>query len=259
MLCFSKLLEIKTKMSQPIHISPCSPFVLCCRYFKDQKPELKQFVSYVPPDIYHDCLCTDSDWGNWSCSFTQFIPSHFSVFVNADPGLSILEETLWWNISSPKEIIGHDDVIKWKYFLCYWPFVQGIHQSPVNSPQRGQWHWALMFSLICTWTDNWVNSQDASDLRCHHTYYDVIVINGPLHLPRQWFCILETRNLFRIPTKLFWFSCWWKAILFDHCKRNLELSLPILFDIPHVQWNQNLQTINTWYLWCSIREEVCFC
>ena len=28
----------------------------------------------------------------------------------------------------------HDDVIKWKHFLLYWPFVQGIHQSPVNSP-----------------------------------------------------------------------------------------------------------------------------
>ena len=26
---------------------------------------------------------------------------------------------------------GHDDVIKWKYFPHYWPFVRGIHQSPV--------------------------------------------------------------------------------------------------------------------------------
>ena len=30
-------------------------------------------------------------------------------------------------------MIYHDDVIKWKHFLCYWPFVRGIHQSPVNS------------------------------------------------------------------------------------------------------------------------------
>ena len=30
----------------------------------------------------------------------------------------------------------HDDVIKWKYFPRYWPFVRGIHRSPVNSPQR---------------------------------------------------------------------------------------------------------------------------
>ena len=28
----------------------------------------------------------------------------------------------------------HDDVIKWKHFPRYWPFVRGIHWSPVNSP-----------------------------------------------------------------------------------------------------------------------------
>ena len=31
----------------------------------------------------------------------------------------------------------HDDVIKWKHFLCYSPFVQGIHWSLVNSPLKG--------------------------------------------------------------------------------------------------------------------------
>ena len=30
----------------------------------------------------------------------------------------------------------HDDVIKWKRFPRYWPFVRGIHRWPVNSPQR---------------------------------------------------------------------------------------------------------------------------
>ena len=30
----------------------------------------------------------------------------------------------------------HDDVIKWKHFPRYWPFVRGIHRSPVNSPHR---------------------------------------------------------------------------------------------------------------------------
>ena len=33
----------------------------------------------------------------------------------------------------------HDDVIKWKHFLRNWPFVRGIHRSPVNSPHKGQW------------------------------------------------------------------------------------------------------------------------
>ena len=43
----------------------------------------------------------------------------------------------------------HDDVMKWKNFPRYWPFVRGIHRLPVNSPHKGQWRRALMFSLIC--------------------------------------------------------------------------------------------------------------
>ena len=43
----------------------------------------------------------------------------------------------------------HDAVIKWRHFPCYWPFVRGIHRSPVNSPHKGQWRGVLMFSLIC--------------------------------------------------------------------------------------------------------------
>ena len=42
----------------------------------------------------------------------------------------------------------HDDVIKWNHFPRYWPFVRGIHPSPVNSPHKGQWRGPLMFSLI---------------------------------------------------------------------------------------------------------------
>ena len=39
-----------------------------------------------------------------------------------------------------------DDVIKWKHFPRYWPFVRGIHRLPVNSPHKGQWRRSLMFS-----------------------------------------------------------------------------------------------------------------
>ena len=46
------------------------------------------------------------------------------------------------------KITQHDDVIKWKHFPRYWPFVWGIHRSPVFSPHKGQWRGALMFSLI---------------------------------------------------------------------------------------------------------------
>ena len=44
----------------------------------------------------------------------------------------------------------HDDVIKWKHFPRYWPFARGLHRPPVNSPHKGQWRGALMFSLLCS-------------------------------------------------------------------------------------------------------------
>ena len=59
----------------------------------------------------------------------------------------------------------HDDVIKWKHFPRCWPFVRGIHRSPVNSPHKGQWRGALMFSIICVWINGWVNNRKAGDLR----------------------------------------------------------------------------------------------
>ena len=64
----------------------------------------------------------------------------------------------------------HDDVIKWKHFPRNWPFVQGIHRSPVNSPQKGQ------FSLMCVWINDWVNNREAGDLRRYRSHYDVIVM-----------------------------------------------------------------------------------
>ena len=45
----------------------------------------------------------------------------------------------------------------------YWPFVRGIHRSPVNSPHKGQWRGALMFSLICACINGWVNNWDAGE------------------------------------------------------------------------------------------------
>ena len=72
--------------------------------------------------------------------------------------------------------IWHDDVIKWKHFPRYWPLVRGIHRSPVNSPHKGQWRGALMFTLICARINGWVNNLEAGDLRRYRLHYDVIVV-----------------------------------------------------------------------------------
>ena len=79
----------------------------------------------------------------------------------------------------------HDDVIKWKHFPRYWPFVRGIHRSPVNSPHKGQWRGALMFSLTCVWINISVNNREAGDMRRHRVHYDVIAMLEKWG-PRLW-------------------------------------------------------------------------
>ena len=41
-----------------------------------------------------------------------------------------------------------DDVIEWKHFPRYWPFVRRIHLSQVDSPHKDQWRGALMFLSV---------------------------------------------------------------------------------------------------------------
>ena len=108
----------------------------------------------------------------WYCFCSSFICIGFSLSVC--PSICLPDH--WHPI--------HDDIIKWKYFPCYWPFVQGIHRPPVNSLYKGQWRGAVMFSLICAWADGWVNNRNAGDLRCHHVHCDFTIMqdNNIQHL-----------------------------------------------------------------------------
>ena len=45
-----------------------------------------------------------------------------------------------------------------------------------NSPYKGQWRGALMFSLICVWINGWVNNGEAGDMRRYRAHYDVTVM-----------------------------------------------------------------------------------
>ena len=50
------------------------------------------------------------------------------------PGMKTALFVLWQNCDLTNS---HDDVIKWKHFPRYWPFVRGIHRSPVTSQHKG--------------------------------------------------------------------------------------------------------------------------
>ena len=70
-------------------------------------------------------------------------------------GNSTLVQVMAWRIWANVVwgLCHHDDVIKWKHLMRYWPFVPGIHRSPVNSPHKGQRRGALMF-FICAWIND---------------------------------------------------------------------------------------------------------
>ena len=100
------------------------------------------------------------------------------------------------NLSSEPVETKHDDVIKWNHFLRNWPFVRGIHRSPVNSPHKGQWCGALMFCLICARINGWVNNREAGDLRLHRAHYGVTVLRAVIENCRH--CVRYISMIFRV-------------------------------------------------------------
>ena len=108
----------------------------------------------------------------------SYYPGCLSKTVEHTIELSVIWAalTLMCRYHVTRNAVNHDDVIKWKHFPRNWPFVWGIHRSPVNSPHKGQWRGALMFSLICVWINDWVNNREAGDLRRYRAHYDVIVM-----------------------------------------------------------------------------------
>ena len=156
-------------------------------------------------------------------------------------GCNLIQNWSSWFVQiSAEPSADHDDVIIWKHFPHYWPFVRGIHRSPVNSPHKGQWRRALMFSLICAWTNGWVNNWDAGDLRPDHTHYDITVM-----LP-SWVCFL------RFYLEMLWIIfCWWalkKTAMLTPINRILNFSL--LTWLHNLKWTikfQNFESLGALY------------
>ena len=145
------------------------------------------------PSINIECLRPTQGWGdfNWVQVFLSYTRwndiswwriLHSRILCEGNPSVDFLAkasnaeiyDVLWTTCRTTDQL--HDDVIKWKHFPRNWPFVRGIHRSPVNSPHNGQWRGALMFSLICAWINAWVNNGEAGDLRRYRAHYDVIVM-----------------------------------------------------------------------------------
>ena len=102
--------------------------------FEDCRPQTPpvqhQNVIFLRPKPYHTIRRRNPchEINVWEVSLWRHdMQTHFCPFVRRE---SICHRCHWW-VS-----LTHDDVIKWKHLPRYWPFVRGIHRSPVNSPQR---------------------------------------------------------------------------------------------------------------------------
>ena len=125
----------------------------------------------MTPPILHNC----SNLQNLCCAI-QVPETRLSISWRVHVRLLLVLYIVYHDDKLLLETRQHDDVIKWKHFLRYWPFMRGIHRSPVNSPHKVKWRGALVSSLICVWINGWVNNREAGDLRRHCGHYDVIVM-----------------------------------------------------------------------------------
>ena len=113
--------------------------------------------------------------------------------------------------------------------LC-WEFT-----VPVNSPHKGQWREALVFSLIYAWINDWVNNREDGDLRRHLGHYDVIVMDYSVEE------VTDMRTIVSIVSRT---TC------------------PILDDLSRLRYNGFVLYMETGYYlhqwWPSLLTHICF-
>ena len=96
--------------------------------------------------------------------------------------------------------------------------------SRVNSPHKGQWRGALMFSSICAWINGWINNREVGDLRRNRAHYDVTVMLKQTQCSQRWWITITKVRLVKLwrPTGFFlyhppnileiysflWAQCW---------------------------------------------------
>ena len=124
----------------------------------------------------------------------------------------------WTHFNNIQHI--HEDVIQWKHFPRYRPFVRGIHRSPVNSPHKGHLRGALMFSLIYARINCWINNGKVGDLRRNRAHYDVTVMFGWYYIRAAWSILVQIKASHLFGAKQTWWvdsttnvrdwTTWWR-------------------------------------------------
>ena len=177
------------------------PLMIQCRSYARSNTQIPKRVSHyqwnctIQSSVWHNCnrrhgITVSRDKHSKRWIFRRFslncVPNH--PIDNKSELVQVMVRHLTDHKPLPQQILTHfsdaymphlglhDDVIKWKHFSRYWSLVREIHRSPMNSPHKGQWDGALMFSLMWAWINGLVNNGKAGELRRHCAHYVVTVM-----------------------------------------------------------------------------------
>ena len=103
--------------------------------------------------ITHDVEQVHVYWNN-KRHHSQYVPSSANANWTTFIYCKITTPPHWLQCFPDKEYDLHDIYMTMETssngnMFCVAGSMRGIHRSPVNSPQKGQWRGALMFPLIC--------------------------------------------------------------------------------------------------------------
>ena len=131
-------------------------------------PDLNESINYkLEAQLSQEPQSTQETWYQWTVSWS-ITPMMMSTHITESD-----VTTPWW----------HHQMESFSALLA---LCAGNSPVPVNSPHKGQWRRALMFSLIWVWIIGWINNCEAGDFRCYRSHYDIIVMSqgrqGPVCL-----------------------------------------------------------------------------
>ena len=156
-------------------------------------PNRRQSIIWTNADLIHWRIYAALGGGgrgvNPSCA--EFILGNIKIHLH----FYHITMTSWWarwRLKSPASRLFTQSLIQAQIkenikAPRHWTFVRGIHRSPVNSTHKGLWSGAMIFCLICTLINDWLNKHEAGNLRRNRAHCDVTVMdNKPCACYEVW-------------------------------------------------------------------------
>ena len=111
----------------------------------------------------------------WEFAWSYFWQHHQKSFLLWDPYSELSESIPYWLAT----------MMTWKCFQHYWSFVRGIHQLLMYCPHKGPVIWSFKVFFDVT-LNKLLNTQVASDMRCHEAMIFMSCTIMPNHLNDIW-------------------------------------------------------------------------